>query len=100
MLLLSLLFVPEDTWETYVPLATLLGGAGVVLAGLGVEAAGERLVRPLRRLARSIEEEQLGERSLRELVQQAPAEVAPILYGLHITHARLRRTLHQIDQER
>src|SRR5205085_8326086 len=42
----------------------------------------------------------LGEQSLHEIVRHAPAEVAPLLYGLHVTHARLRRTLRQIEQDR
>ena len=32
--------------------------------------------------------------------RQAPAEVAPLLYGLHLTHARLRHTLRQLEQDR
>src|SRR5262249_3975553 len=74
--------------------------AGVILAGIGVEWAGERLVRPMRRLVRSIEADAIGDQSLHDLVRQAPAEMAPLLYGLHVTHARLRRTLGQIEQDR
>ena len=33
-------------------------------------------------------------------MRQVPAEVAPLLYGLHVTHARLRRTLRQLEQDR
>ena len=100
MLLTSLAFIPVTAWEIYVPVATVVATAGVALAGIAVEAVGERLVRPVRRLVRSIEEEEIGEQSLHELVRQVPAEVAPLLYGLHITHARLRRTLRQVEQDR
>jgi two-component system phosphate regulon sensor histidine kinase PhoR len=100
MLLASLTFVPVTRWETYVPVATVVATIGVALAGFAVEAVGERLVRPMRRLVRSIEEEEIGEQSLHNLVRQVPAEVAPLLYGLHITHARLRRTLRQLEQDR
>jgi len=100
MLLASLVFVPIERWESYVPIAVIVAMLGLILAGIGVEAAGERLVRPMRRLVRSIEADAIGDQSLHELVQQAPAEMAPLLYGLHVTHARLRRTLDQIEQDR
>src|SRR5579859_6471101 len=99
-MLTSLAFIPVTAWETYVPVATVVGTIGVVLAGAAVEVAGERLVRPVRRLVRSIEEEELGEQSLHNLVRQSPSEVTPLLYGLHVTHARLRRTLRQLEQDR
>jgi two-component system phosphate regulon sensor histidine kinase PhoR len=100
MLMASLVFMPVESWETYVPIATIIGVLGVILAGLAVEAAGDRLVRPMRRLVRSIEADAIGDQSLHELVKQAPAEMAPLLYGLHVTHARLRRILVQIEQDR
>ena len=100
MLLTALAFLPVGTWESYVPVATTIGVLGVLLAGITVERSGERRVRPIRRLARAIEEEEVSEQSLPNLVRQAPAEVAPLLYGLHLTHARLRRTLRQHEQDR
>jgi two-component system phosphate regulon sensor histidine kinase PhoR len=100
MLLASLAFVPIEAWEGYVPIAAIVAGVLVVLAGLAVEAAGERLVRPMRRLVRSIEDDAIGDQSLHELARQAPPEMAPLLYGLHVTHARLRRTLRQLEQDR
>jgi two-component system, OmpR family, phosphate regulon sensor histidine kinase PhoR len=100
MLLASLAFIPVQAWEAYVPVATIVGAAGVLLAGIVVEAAGERLVRPVRRLVRSIEQGEIGNQSLHNLVRQAPPEVAPLLYGLHLTHARLRHTLRQLEQDR
>jgi two-component system phosphate regulon sensor histidine kinase PhoR len=100
MLLAALAFVPIADWERYVPVATILGVIAVVLAGLAVELAGERLMRPVRRLVRAIEQDQVGEHSLHELVRQAPPEVAPLLYGLHVTQARLKRTLLQIEHDR
>jgi two-component system phosphate regulon sensor histidine kinase PhoR len=100
MLMASLMFMPVERWESYVPVAAIVGTLGVILAGLAVEAAGDRLVRPMRRLVRSIEADAIGDQSLHELVKQAPAEMAPLLYGLHVTHARLRRTLAQIEQDR
>ena len=100
MLLASLVFVPIERWESYVPIAAIVGALGLILAGIAVEAAGDRLVRPMRRLVRSIEEDAIGDQSLHELVRQAPTEMAPLLYGLHVTHARLKRTLDQIEQDR
>lgn len=100
MLLASLAFVPVSAWESYVPVAAIVGTFGVVLAGIAVEIAGERLMRPMRRLARSIEEEAIGDQSLHDLVRQAPPEMAPLLYGLHVTHARLRRILRELEQDR
>jgi two-component system phosphate regulon sensor histidine kinase PhoR len=100
MLLVSLAFIPVTAWETYVPVATIVATVGVALAGIAIEAAGERLVRPVRSLVRSIEEAEIGEQSLHNLVRHVPAEVAPLLYGLHVTHARLRRTLRQVEQDR
>jgi two-component system phosphate regulon sensor histidine kinase PhoR len=100
MLLAALAFLPVERWESFVPVAAIVGVLGVILAGLAVEAAGDRLVRPMRRLVRSIEADAIGDQSLHELVKQAPAEMAPLLYGLHVTHARLRRTLEQIEQDR
>ncbi len=100
MLLASLVFVPVSVWETYVPVAAVVAVLGVILAGIAVEMAGDRLVRPIRRLVRSIENSSIGDQSLHDLVRQAPAEMAPLLYGLHVTHARLRRTLRQLEQDR
>jgi two-component system phosphate regulon sensor histidine kinase PhoR len=100
MLMASLLFVPVERWESYVPIAVVVATIGIILAGIGVEWAGERLVRPMRHLVRSIEADAIGDQSLHDLVRQAPAEMAPLLYGLHVTHARLRRTLGQIEQDR
>jgi two-component system phosphate regulon sensor histidine kinase PhoR len=100
MLMASLLFVPVERWESYVPVAVVVATVGVILAGIAVEWAGERLVRPMRRLVRSIEADAIGDHTLHDLVRQAPAEMAPLLYGLHVTHAKLRRTLGQIEQDR
>jgi two-component system phosphate regulon sensor histidine kinase PhoR len=99
MLLLALAFVPLPAWETFVPVATVVAVFAVIVAAIVVERAGERLVRPLRRLARSIEEDRVAS-TLHELGRDAPAEVAPLLYGLHITNSRLRRTLRQLESDR
>jgi two-component system phosphate regulon sensor histidine kinase PhoR len=100
VLLASLAFVPVDRWETYVPIVAIVCAIGLIVAGITVEAAGERLVRPMRRLVRSIEQDAVGSQSLHDLVRQAPSEMAPLLYGLHVTHARLRRTVEELAQER
>ncbi len=100
MLLVALLFVPLELWESFVPLATLVAVLGALIAAVVVERVGWRLLRPMRSLARSIEDDQIGELSLDDFGRQAPAEVAPLLYGLQLTHARLRRTLAQLEQDR
>jgi two-component system, OmpR family, phosphate regulon sensor histidine kinase PhoR len=100
MLLLALLFVPLAQWEAFVPLATLVAVLGALMAAVVIERIGERMVRPLRRLARTIEDGRVGELTLDDFGRQAPAEVAPLLYGLHVTHARLRRILGQLEQDR
>jgi two-component system, OmpR family, phosphate regulon sensor histidine kinase PhoR len=99
-LLVSLAFVPVDRWEGYLPVAASVAAIGLILAGFVVEGAGDRLIRPMRRLVRSIEQDAIGGQSLHDLVRQAPAEMAPLLYGLHVTHARLRRTVEELEQER
>ncbi len=63
-------------------------------------AAGERLLRPLRVLARSIEEIASARTACTSFAREAPGEVAPLLYGLHLTHTRLRRTLRQLEWDR
>jgi two-component system phosphate regulon sensor histidine kinase PhoR len=100
LLLISLAFVPVARWESYVPVAAVVGAVGLIVAGLAVEAAGERMVRPMRRLVRSIEQDAISGQSLHDLVRQAPTEMAPLLYGLHVTNARLRRTVEELAQER
>ncbi len=100
ILLSSRVFIPPAAWESYVPMAAILAAVGVIVAAIVVEVAGERLVRPMRRLVHSIEADAIGDQSLRELVRQAPPEMAPLLYGLHVTHARLRRILAELEQDR
>ena len=100
MLVASLTFIAVDRWESYVPVAAVVAVLGVIMAGIAVEAAGDHLVRPMRSLVRSIEEDAIGDQSLHDLVRQAPAEMAPLLYGLHVTNARLRRTMRELEQDR
>src|SRR5579864_2140495 len=87
MLLASLTFVPVEVWQSYVPVAVVVGGVGVILAGIAVEIAGDRLIRPMRRLVRSIEDDTIGNQSLHDLVGQGPPELAPLLYGFRVVHA-------------
>jgi two-component system phosphate regulon sensor histidine kinase PhoR len=100
MLLIGLAFVPSSSWETFVPVATLVATLGVVVAAIVIERTGDRLVRPVRSLARSIEDGGLGDLTLDDFGRLAPADVAPLLYGLHLTHARLRRILNQVEEDR
>ena len=100
MLLIALPFVPLANWETFVPVATLIAALGVLIAAVVIERTGDAPLRQLRQLARAIEEGRIGEITLADFARQAPAEVAPLLYGLHLTHTRLRRTLGQLEQER
>src|SRR5258708_35300322 len=69
MLLAALPFLPVGMWESYVPVATIVGALGVLVAGIIVERAGERLVRPIRRLLRSIEQAEVTEHNLHNLVR-------------------------------
>ncbi len=100
VLLVALLFVPIDLWQEFVPVATLVAVLGALIAAAVVEHTGWRLVRPLRQLTRSIEDGRIDELSLDDFGRQAPAEVAPLLYGLQLTHTRLRRILRQLEQDR
>src|SRR3954454_24208394 len=100
LLLVALLFVPVERWEAFVPLATLVAVLGAVITAVVVERTGWRLVRPLRQLTRSIESGHLNDLSLDDLGRQAPPEVAPLLYGLQLTHTRLQRILGQLEQDR
>jgi two-component system phosphate regulon sensor histidine kinase PhoR len=100
MLQVALLFLPVEKWEQFVPVATLVAVIGALLAAVVVESTGWRLVRPLRQLTRSIEDGRIGELTLDEFGRQAPSEVAPLLYGLQLTHARMRRVLGQLEQDR
>jgi len=54
----------------------------------------------MRQLMRRIEEGQVGDLTMGDFVGQAPSDVAPLLYGLHLAHRRLRRILEQLEQER
>ena len=100
VLLVALLFVPVPAWESFVPLATLVAVLGALTTAVVVERTGWQLVRPLRHLARSIEDGRIGELTLDDFGRQAPAEVAPLLYGLQLTHTRLRRILAQVERDR
>jgi two-component system phosphate regulon sensor histidine kinase PhoR len=100
VLLVALLFVPIPAWESFVPLATLVAVLGALTTAVVVERTGWQLVRPLRHLARSIEDGRIGELTLDDFGRQAPAEVAPLLYGLQLTHTRLRRILAQVERDR
>src|SRR5438477_11124717 len=95
VLLAALAFVPTGAWESFVPVATALGGAGVVIAAVCAAWAGETLARPLRRMVRAIEAGEIGQESLRRFAGEAPSEVAGLLYALHHAHTRLHRTLAQ-----
>jgi two-component system, OmpR family, phosphate regulon sensor histidine kinase PhoR len=100
VLSIALVFVPIADWQTFVPLAVLVAAFGVIVAVVAVERAGSRLSRPLLRLARSIQEDRVGSLSLHEIASDTPGEVAPLLYGLHLTHMRLRTTLRQLEWDR
>ena len=97
---IALAFVPIADWQIFVPLAVLVAALGVIVGVVVVERVGERLSRPLLRLARSIQEDRVGSLSLQEIASDAPSEVAPLLYGLHLTHMRLRTTLRQLEWDR
>ena len=100
VLLAALAFVPTSAWESFVPIATILGGAGVLAAAVTTAWTGERLARPLRRIVQAIEAGEIGQQSLRQFADETPAEVAGLLYALHHAHARLHRTLAQLERDR
>ncbi|MBV9171100.1 MAG: PAS domain-containing protein, partial [Chloroflexi bacterium] len=100
VLLAALAFVPASAWERFVPIATVLGAAGVVAAAIAAAWTGERLARPLRRIVQAIEAEEVGEASLRQFARETPAEAAGLLYALHHAHARLHGTLAQLERDR
>jgi len=100
MLLLALAFLPVAAWEAFVPVATILGGAAVIVTALLVDVVGKRIAGPLRGMVRSIDSGHLGAATLRELAEQAPSEVAPLLYALHRTHGRLRSAMAELERDR
>lgn len=100
VLLVALVFLPPATLESFVPIATLVGGAGVVAAALGTAWVGEGIARPIRRMVHAIEADEIGSHTLREFANEAPSEVAGLLYGLHHAHARLHYTLAQLERDR
>jgi signal transduction histidine kinase len=100
LMLAGLAFLPVAAWETFVPIATVVGALGVVAAAVGAAWVGEHQLRPLRRLVQAIETDQIGPESLRELAGDAPPEITALLQGLHLTQARLRRTLAELEHDR
>src|SRR5919201_2004166 len=100
VLLAALAFLPSPTWESFVPLATVLGGAGVLAAAAGAAWVGQGFARPLRRMVQAIEADAMGQESLRQFAGESPPEVAGLLYALHRAYARLHRTLAQLERDR
>src|SRR5690348_5853373 len=93
VMLAGLAFLPEATWESFVPLATILAAAGVLAAALSAALVGQDFARPLRRIVRAVEADEMGQDSLRQFAAQAPSEVAALLYALHGAHTRLHQAL-------
>jgi two-component system, OmpR family, phosphate regulon sensor histidine kinase PhoR len=100
VLLAALAFLPIPTWESFVPIATVLGGAGVLAAAVAAAWAGQRLSRPLRSMVRAIEADEMGQNTFHQFTGQAPAEVMALLYALRHAHDRLHCTLDQLEQDR
>src|SRR5947209_19510227 len=100
MLLIGLAFLPVSDWEVFVPAAALAGGAMVLLAATAVEIMGRRLAQPLRRMVRSIDAGEVGQATLGEFAQQAPVEVAPLLYALQRAQSGQRGALEQLERDR
>jgi two-component system phosphate regulon sensor histidine kinase PhoR len=51
-------------------------------------------------MVQAIEADAMGEESLRQFAGESPPEVAGLLYALHRAHARLHRTLAQLERDR
>src|SRR5919197_70814 len=100
ILLAALIFLPIPAWESFVPVAAALGGAGVVAAAIGAAWAGEVVARPLRRMVQAVEADKIGQETLGRFAAPAPGEVAALVYALHHAHARLQRTLTQLERDR
>ncbi|MGI9149667.1 MAG: sensor histidine kinase [Chloroflexota bacterium] len=100
VLLAALAFLPPSMWESFVPIATILGGAGVIVAGAAAARTGERMARPLRQMVGAVEADGVGRHALGEFARDAPAEVAGLLYALQHAHARLHRTLGELERDR
>jgi two-component system, OmpR family, phosphate regulon sensor histidine kinase PhoR len=100
LLLLALVFLPVAGWEAFVPVATVIGAVCVAAAAIAVDVVGKQVAGPLRQMVRRIDTGALGTATLRELAEQAPAEVAPLLYALHRTHGRLRSTMAELERDR
>jgi two-component system, OmpR family, phosphate regulon sensor histidine kinase PhoR len=100
VLMAALAFLPISTWESFVPLAAILGGTGVLAAAAAARWAGQGFARSLRRMVRAVEVDEMREQSLRQFASDAPAEVAALLYALHGAHARLQRALADLERDR
>src|SRR4030081_387845 len=100
VLLAALAVVPSSKWESFVPIATVVGGAGVVAAAVAAAWAGDRLALPLRRIVQAVEADEIGRDSLRQLALGAPAEVSGLLYALQRAHSHLHRTLAELERDR
>jgi two-component system phosphate regulon sensor histidine kinase PhoR len=100
VVLVALVFLPTSTWASFVPLAAIVGGTGVLAAAIGAAWAGQGFARALRRIVRAVEAAEIGEQSLRQFAGEAPSEVAALLYSLHGVHVRLQRTLRQVERDR
>src|SRR5215217_5535179 len=100
VMLAALAFLPVPQWESFVPVATVLAGAGVAAAAILATWAGRGLERPLRHIVRVIESDEIGRDALRDFANQVPSEVAGLLYALQHAHARLERTLADLERDR
>jgi signal transduction histidine kinase len=100
VLLAALAFLPTSTWERFVPIATVLGGLGVLTAAATATWTGGRLAGPLRRIVQAIGTGQIGQASLRQFAGEMPSEVAGLLYALHHAQVRLHHTLGELEQDR
>ena len=100
VLLAALAFLPTSAWESFVPVATVVGGAGVLAAAAAAAWAGQGFARPLRRMVQAVQADEMGQDGLRQFAGEAPPEIAALLYALHGAHARLHRALAQLERDR
>ncbi|GAC1323591.1 MAG: ATP-binding protein [Chloroflexota bacterium] len=96
----ALAFSPVEAWARLIPIALAAVATGMIVSRWAAQALGRRLLVPVQTALRAIEDDHVVDDTLHTLIRQSPADLAPVLYGVHLTHTRLHRTQRQLEGER